>query len=110
MDRGKQIEKAIVASVLFCALMLPTALQFSHFFQGHEHIAYNDSSTHLHQEIPNCQICHFHSASFNYDVAEYPELLTSPVLFRVEKHFSPLLFNSFKDTNTRLRAPPHFLS
>lgn len=110
MDTGKQIGKSIAALVLLCALMFPTALQFSHIFEGHEQIDCKEQSTHIHEYVADCQICDFHLASFNYDLVFYSEPVAPPIPFKVEKYFSFLLIDSFKKTNTQLRAPPHFLS
>ncbi|TLP74163.1 hypothetical protein [Maribacter sp. ACAM166] len=106
----KQILNVIAALLLIAALMLPDVIQFSHIFQEHEHVVCNEQTTHIHTDVPDCKICHFHLASFNYELAEYVELLTPPVLEKIEIQFSSLLYHSFKNTNTRLRAPPHFLS
>lgn len=109
MTIGKQLGQAIVSMLLLIVLMLPTAVQFSHVFEGHEHILCNKKSSHIHQDVPDCQICDFHLASFNYDVVDYPDLLLPNIPTKVEKSFSTLLFHSFKITNTQLRAPPYFL-
>ena len=108
MERKKQIGKNTVALLLFLALMLPTAIQFSHAFEGHDHIPCEDDSRHIHQDEPDCPTCDFHLASFNYDVAEYPDLLLPKITVKTAVNFTSLQFNSFKKTNTQLRAPPIF--
>ena len=108
MERTKQIGKNTVALLLFLALMLPTAIQFSHAFEGHDHIPCEDDSRHFHQDVPDCHTCDFHLTSFNYDVAEYTDLSLPKFIVKNAVNFTSLQFNSFKKTNTQLRAPPVF--
>jgi len=108
MDYKKQIGKNIVALLLFVALMLPTTVQFFHMFEGHEHITCTEKRTHLHKSTTKCEICSFHFASFNYDLAKYPDLLLPIIPVKIETNFASLQFHSFKITNTQLRAPPIF--
>jgi len=106
IDYKKQLGKNIAALLLFAALMLPTAVQFVHMFEGHEHIACTEQSTHIHKSVVKCDICHFHLASFNYDIDQYPEIFLPTIPVKIETNFASLQFHSFKITNTQLRAPP----
>jgi hypothetical protein len=90
-------------------LMLPDSVQFSNIFNGHEHVACKEQATHIHADIQDCQICHFHLASFNDELTKCIELLIVPVPEKVESQFAYLPFLSFIKTNTQLRAPPYFL-
>jgi hypothetical protein len=108
MDYKKQIGKNIAALLLFVALMLPTAIQFFHVFEGHDHIACTEQTTHIHKSSVKCEIGHFHLASFNYDIYQYPVLLQPDIPVKIEADFASLQFHSFKITNTQLRAPPIF--
>lgn len=108
MDYKKQIGKNITALLLFVALMLPTAIPFIHMFDGHEHIACAEKTTHIHKSVVTCEICSFNLASFNYDIAEYRELLLPKIPVKLEANFTSLQYHSFKITNTQLRAPPIF--
>lgn len=108
MDSKKQLGKNIAALLLFVVLMLPTAFEFIHTFEGHELITCNDRTTHIHKSVVKCNICQFHIASFNYDTAEYPNLLLPKITVKIEANFTSLQFISFKITNTQLRAPPIF--
>lgn len=108
MDHKKQIGKNLVALLLFTALMLPTAIQFFHLFEGHEHVACTEKSTHIHESTTKCELCSFHIASFNYDIAKYPELQLPKIPVKLDANFASLQFHSFKVTNTQLRAPPIF--
>jgi hypothetical protein len=108
MDYRKQIGKNIVALLLFVALVLPTAVQFIHMLEGHEHIACTENVTHIHESVTECDICDFHLALFNYDITKYPDLLLPKILVKAEANFTSLQFHSFQITNTQLRAPPIF--
>ncbi|WP_297798608.1 hypothetical protein [uncultured Eudoraea sp.] len=110
MTKGNQIRHAVASLVLLCALMLPTVIQISHIFQGHESVICTNQSTHFHNDVSDCQICDFNFTPLDYDIVEYPDLVFADIPLKVEKQFSSLLFHSFKITNTQLRAPPHFLS
>ncbi|WP_310992239.1 hypothetical protein [Aequorivita marina] len=108
MDSKKQLGKNIAALLLFAALMLPTAIQFFHMFEGHEHIACNENSTHMHETVVKCDIYHFHSTSFNYDILKYPDFSLPTIPTKTEVSFASLQFHSFVITNTQLRAPPFY--
>ncbi len=105
----KQVLRKVASLLLFSILMFPNAVQFSHAFEAHEHTPCTEKSTHIHQTIPNCDICDFHFVPFTYAIQVDPEFFTPNVPEKVEKHFSPVRYNPLKKTNTRLRAPPYFL-
>ena len=109
MDSKKQLGKNIAALLLFAALMLPTAVQCFHMFEGHKHITCTENTTHIHKSVTECDTCDFHLASFNYDIAKYPDLLIPKIPLKVDTNFTSTQPHSFKITNTQLRAPP-FLS
>ncbi len=108
MDYKRQLGKNIAALLLFVALMLPTAIQFIHMVGGHEHIVCTEQQTHIHKSKVKCEICSFHFTSFNYNIAEYPDLLLPKIPVKIEANFASLLLHSFKKSNTKLRAPPIF--
>ena len=108
MDYGKQFGKSIVALLLFVALMLPTSVQFFHIFDEHEHISCTEKTAHIHKLVTKCDICDFHLASINYDIAKYPDLLLPKISDKVDVNFTSHQLHSFKITNTQLRAPPIF--
>jgi len=106
MDYKKQVGKKIAALLLFIALILPTAIQFFHMFEVHEHVVCTEQKVHLHRSIVKCDICQFNLASFNYDIVEYPDVLLTRIPENVEITFVSFPLNSFKNTTTQLRAPP----
>lgn len=108
MDSNKQLGKFAIAFLLFVALMLPTAVQFIHSFEGHEHIVCNDRTTHIHTSKTKCEVCSFQLASFNYDIVAYPEFSQKLIPVKVNDKLTSLVLHSFTITNKQLRAPPVF--
>jgi hypothetical protein len=103
-----QIGKNVAAVLLLLAIMLPTAVQFSHMIEGHEGIACNDQSTHIHITEKTCEICAFQLTSISYDIVKYPDLLLTQISVKVSTTFTPLQFHHTTLTNKQLRAPPVF--
>ena len=108
MDYKKQIGKSITAFLLFVALMVPSAIQFIHMFEGHDHVACTEQATHLHETVVKCDVYSIHLASFNYDIAEHPNLLLPKVYVEKKVSFAFLQYQSYLINNTQLRAPPVF--
>lgn len=106
MEYRKQIGKNILALLLFTALLLPTAVQFFHVFEAHEHITCKEKTTHIHKTINKCDTCDFYLTSFNYDIAKFPNLQLPKINTAVNTKLTSLQFHSFIITNTQLRAPP----
>jgi hypothetical protein len=107
IHKRKQLGGKIVSLLLMAALMFPTVVQFSHTFRMHDHPSCDDRSVHLHQEVPNCNICHFHFSTYTYQVTDMTVLVTVPFPKTGPASFPAVLFSSDR-TNTQLRAPPLF--
>ncbi|MGY8886655.1 MAG: hypothetical protein ACKVGT_07535 [Flavobacteriales bacterium] len=103
-----QFGKNVSTLLLFAALMLPTAVQFFHLFEGHEHITCSEKTTHIHKSNTSCDVCDFQVASFSYDIAKYPDVIAPKIPVGVDLNGTSLQFHSFIITNTQLRAPPIF--
>ena len=101
-----QLGKNFAALLLLLALILPTALQFSHMIEGHEGDTCNEQSTHIHKSEKNCEVCDFHLTSINYDLANYPDLLLTQISVKLSTDFAPVQFYYPTPTNKQLRAPP----
>ena len=108
MYLNNQLGKNIAAFLLLLAIMLPTAIQFSHMIEGHEGIACNDQSTHIHQSEKICEICAFHLTSFSYDIAKYPDLQLVHISVKVSTTYTSLQLYFSTLTNNQLRGPPVF--
>tara|TARA_B100000768_G_C11258771_1_gene367732 strand:- start:103 stop:432 length:330 start_codon:yes stop_codon:yes gene_type:complete len=101
-----QIGKNVGAILLLLAIILPASVQFSHMIEGHEGIACNDQSTHIHKTEKTCEICAFQLTSLSYDIIKYPDLLLTQISVVVNTIFTPLKFHNSTLTNKQLRAPP----
>lgn len=101
-----QIGKNCAALLLLLALILPTAIQFSHMIEGHEGVSCNDQSTHIHKAEKTCETCAFHLTSISYDIAKYPDLLRTQISVKLSTDFTPLQFHFTTLTNKLLRGPP----
>lgn len=99
----------ISALLLAVVLLFPNIVQFSHIFQGHEHIACNDQSVHMHQDNLDCQIGHFHQVPFQYIFDPFTTTVDYQISTLVTES-DPIPFYSLQPKNIQLRAPPHILS
>ena len=109
MNYKKQIGNNLIALVLFVALMMPSAIQFFHTLEGHEHLTCTEKATHIHKSVTKCEICSFLFTSLNYDIAKHPDLLFPIIFVKVNETFTVLQLHSSKIAHKQLRAPP-FLS
>ena len=103
-----QLGKNIAAVLLLLALILPTAIQFSHMVEGHEDVTCNDQSTHIHKSEKTCEVCAFHHTTVSYDIAKYPDLLLTQISVKVSINYTPLQLYFSTLTNNQLRGPPVF--
>lgn len=107
IHKRKQLGGKVVSLLLMAALMFPLVVQFAHSFEIHAHPSCDDRSVHLHQEVQDCNICHFHFSPCTYQVTDSAVLVTVPIPKTGRATFPEALF-SFDRTNTQLRAPPLF--
>ena len=103
-----QLGKNIAAVLLLLALILPTAIQFSHMIEGHEDISCNIQDSHIHKSEKTCEVCAFHITSIRYDIAKYPDLLLKQISVKVSTNYTPLQLYFSTLTNNQLRGPPVF--
>ena len=101
-----QLGKTLASVLLLLALILPTAIQFSHMIEGHESDTCNELSTHIHKSEKNCDVCDFHFTSISYDIAKYPDLLLPQISVKLSSDFTSLQFYYPTLTSKQLRAPP----
>lgn len=101
-----QLGKTLASVLLLLALILPTAIQFSHTIEGHESDTCNERSTHIHKTEKICEICDFHFTSISYDIAKYPDLLLPQISIKLSTDFTSLQFYHPTLTSKQLRAPP----
>lgn len=102
-----KVTQVLVATIFSLALLLPTAVQFAHTFEGHEHKACTDISTHLHEKQLECSICDFHFSIFNFTPLEVPEFSVYHRYHNVEVFYLSQDFY-LSQTPYFLRGPPLF--
>ncbi len=90
-------------------MLSPSIIHFFHLFQEHEPVICSSHDIHIHQEVQDCEICHFHQASFNYDLFSFPEFINEEVSEGLVEA-KPILGFSIKPINIQLRAPPQIFS
>ena len=101
-----QIGKNVAAVLLLLAIILPSAVQFSHMIEGHEGVACNDQSTHIHKTEKTCEVCAFQLTPLSYDIVKYPDFLLVQISVKLSTIITPLQFHHSTLTNKQLRAPP----
>ena len=101
-----QLGKTSASVLLLLALILPTAIQFSHMIEGHENDTCNIHISHIHKSEKNCETCDFQLTSISYDIAEYPDLLLTQISVKLSTDFTSLQFYYPTLTSKQLRAPP----
>jgi len=101
----KEILKFFAASIFSLALLLPSAVQLLHTFEGHEHKACTEVSTHLHEKQLDCSIDSFHFSFFNLNLQTFaiskPSISGENKIFTYKEHS----INSDKRF-VKLRGPP----
>ncbi|QWX83357.1 hypothetical protein H0I23_12965 [Cellulophaga sp. HaHaR_3_176] len=110
MKERTVIGKAIASVFLLSALLFPSAIQFTHAFEGHEDISCKQKSTHIHQKVSECHICDFHFFSFNYDIIKYQEFAKISIPSKMVTSFTTQFSNLLNNNNTSLRGPPCILA
>jgi hypothetical protein len=103
----KDILQILAATIFSVALLLPTAVSFAHSFDGHEHKACTDLSTHLHEKQLDCSICDFHFSIFNFTPQQLPEFVVFHIFESVETEYLLPEF-SLNSSHYFLRGPPLF--
>lgn len=101
----KNIIQIFAATIFSLALLFPTAVQFAHTFEGHEHKACTEISTHLHEKQLDCSICDFHFSIFNFTPTELPDFVVFHSFNIIETaYLIPEL--SLNSRHYFLRGPP----
>lgn len=104
-----KIFRIFIALLLFVALAIPTAIQFSHALENHEHtICTNDNDTHLHEADIDCSLRDFQNTTFNFSLNIYPEFYHFELIKSESKQFKDRLTNKKNSNPKQLRAPPLF--
>lgn len=101
--------KKILSIVLLTTVLLPFAIQFSHSFENHEHLACNqEQNVHIHDHEYDCAVFHF---KINTNTIEFPsiEIFTDKDFVKFQILTAVNRGNSVLFYSKSSRAPPHLL-
>lgn len=104
----EQFRKITVSLVLFFALMIPSAVQLIHTFDGHEHITCNETETHFCKTDIECNICAFEAFSYKNDIDLKSDYSLNLPIFTEIDSYTTAAISSYYYSNKQLRAPPVF--
>jgi hypothetical protein len=100
-----KVTQFLVATIFSLALLLPTAVQFAHTFEGHEHKPCTDAATHLHEKKLNCSIDSFHFSFF--DITLHTIAISTQTVIVKKKLFVYNEHPTISDKRfIKLRGPP----
>lgn len=68
MHKKNNILSSFFAGLLSILLLLPSFVEFAHTLEGHEHIACDDVSTHIHEKDLDCSLCDFQFSTFQFNL------------------------------------------
>ncbi|MBK42675.1 MAG: hypothetical protein CMC83_02220 [Flavobacteriaceae bacterium] len=98
--------RQLAATIFLAALIFPYILNFLHSCEAHSHTECKEVKTHLHEKTNNCDTCDFNVHTYNFKVIEYFEPINHCYLKKIDLDSQSQLFNSLKQNNKKLRAPP----
>ncbi|MAC86358.1 MAG: hypothetical protein CMC94_05370 [Flavobacteriales bacterium] len=103
---SKEKIKTLISVLLLFAILLPSAVKFTHMLEGHECITHKDNFTQIHESEKSCNICDFNFTPFSYNFVQYTDLATTQ-FYSVELiSFRRLIIQNYSSSNKQLRAPP----
>ena len=103
------IRKSLAAFSLLAVFMIPSVLEFCHIFEDEDHVICHEKTEHMHEVASDCLVCHFHTASFSYELHAYPDLAHAVVPVAAVKQYTSQFQRFFPKTANSLRAPPQLL-
>ena len=103
--KNKKIRQ-LTATIFLAAIIFPHILNFLHCCEVHSHTECKEAKTHLHEKTNTCDTCDFNVHNYNYKVIEYFEPISHDFFKKIELDSQSRLFNSLKQNNKKLRAPP----
>lgn len=107
MTQIKHIVISVVTYLLLCAIVFPSALQFSHLFEEHEHTFCGNVSTHLHENDLDCDFTKFLiplAPSYTFNFEEQKVFIDETTLSFYYQAPKELGISQF----IRARGPPYF--
>jgi len=107
MKITSQLLVTITTLLLGMALLFPTAVQFSHVFEGHDHKPCKDLTTHLHEKKIDCSICHFQISSYTYQIQNFKTPFFSEIKITIIDFYTSSDKNKIHYSYA-LRGPPSY--
>ena len=98
--------RQLAATIFLAAIIFPHILNFLHCCEGHSHTECKEAKIHLHEKTNTSDTCDFNVHTYNYKVIKYFEPISHDFFKKTELDFQLMLFNSLKQNNKKLRAPP----
>lgn len=107
-NREEHIVSRLFALLLIVVLLFPSALQFHHIFESHDHNTdCKEVTTHLHEKEIDCSLCDFHLSSFNISFNTVDKYINIEVSSSYLAYYKSNKYNSTK-RSFNLRGPPMF--
>jgi len=95
-----------VAVVLLLAILLPSAVKFTHVFEDHKHEVCTDYSTnHMHEIDLECEFFKFKLNTQYYTLLENFDLIIEDNFFKIKDTYYNFQFN-YQQLSYSLRGPP----
>jgi len=101
----KNIALFAISLFLSLAFLFPTAVQFEHLFESHNHKPCNDYSVHLHEKPLDCNIQAFHFSTFSFETLPNWEIFAIPPHTFPYYGYTSVLYTQ-KPLTAFLRGPP----
>ena len=103
---SKEKIKTLISVLLLFAILLPSAVKFTHMLEGHECITHKDNFTQIHKSEKSCNICDFNFTPFSYNFVQNIDLGTTQFYSLELISFSRVIIQNYSSSNKQLRAPP----
>lgn len=107
--RKKKVVRSVASFLLFAIFLCPSAIEFSHAFDRHEHNSCEEVNLHFHEKLTDCEVCDFNFTPFQFHLLVFSDVVIRTATSAPKIYFSSFFYNPFQKANTQLRAPPHFL-
>ncbi len=109
MKQQQHIAFKIAAIVVLLAVLLPSAVQFTHLLEDHKHqVCTDNSSTHMHEIDLDCEFYKFQINpvfSFNTKTITFLKAFKKQSLIASQYHF----ISDYQKLGFALRGPPQLI-
>ncbi|QHI35561.1 hypothetical protein IMCC3317_09070 [Kordia antarctica] len=96
---------AIAILSLAMLLLLPTATKFLHLFANHEHKVCTDNSTHIHEQIIDCEYLSYHlTPQIEFTPHQHTLIVIKKIRTQNFNYYAYL--SEYQELSFALRGPP----